>query len=76
MSTPGDSPLSEALPTSLDELFSRDPLSLSDADIATIVEAERAFRAKYLADGGTGRAKKATKNIAAPKDLKFEDLEI
>ena len=41
-----NSPLAEADPASLEELFSRDPLKLSDLDIDRIIEAERAQRAK------------------------------
>ena len=38
------SPLSEAAPTSFEELFSRDPLSLSDQDFLTIATKLRADR--------------------------------
>jgi len=50
--------LSEPIVGSLDALFSKDPLSLSDGDVDQIVAALRASRDEYIASGGTGRARK------------------
>lgn len=55
-----NSPLAEASPTSLDELFSRDPLDLTDNDIEKIVNELRAKRALWL-DAEAQGAKKAPK---------------
>ena len=67
------SPLEEAQVQSLDALFSEDPLKLSDTDIKTIVQELRRARAKWLAEGGKGPAKKVTK-VAAKPGLTLEDL--
>lgn len=72
------SPLAEASPESLDELFSRDPLKLQDQDIEAIVKALREQRTRWRAAelAGATRAPKA----AAPKvkptkvDISLKDL--
>ena len=50
-------PLTEASPQSLDELFSRDPLELSNQDIAVIVAKFRALREQWLVDEAQGKTK-------------------
>jgi hypothetical protein len=58
-------PITEADPNSLAELFSRDPLSLSDADIDKIVAEYRKQREIWqLADN---QGKPAPRKPAAPK---------
>lgn len=55
-------PLLEAPATSLDELFSRDPLDLSDQDLSVIVVELRRQRVRWKqaeAEGKTARAPKA-----------------
>ena len=52
--------LSEPAQASLDELFSTDPLSLTDTRVDTIAAALRTQRTEYVASGGKGRAKKLT----------------
>lgn len=52
------SPLSEASPTSLQELFDRDPLSLSDSDIDTIVLELRTQRERWQQAEKKGLKKK------------------
>lgn len=42
-------PLANVNPSSLEELFSKDPLELQDQDLDAIVTALRAQRAKFLA---------------------------
>jgi len=61
-------PLSEPTLSSLDELFSRDPLSLSDQDIDAIVSALRKQRGQF-ALSEKGEAKK-------PTNLSLSDLNI
>ena len=72
------SPLSEADPASLNELFARDPLSLSNQEIDQITAALRAQRAKWAQEEATGGAKKAGKvaNQAVTAKLDVKDLEI
>lgn len=63
------SPLNEPTITSLDELFSRDPLKLSAQDIDTIVSALRAQRKAFTVSETIPGAKK-------PKAINLEDLDI
>lgn len=75
-STPSPSPLSEASPSSLDELFSRDPLDLSRTDRATIVAEFRRMAAQWRTAEASG-AKRAPATKAAPKgsiDVNTGDL--
>jgi hypothetical protein len=65
--------------TNLDELFSRDPLSLSDQDIVDIVQVLREQRAAWKLDASTSkRPKSATKAraevIGLAKDIDLKDL--
>lgn len=64
------SPLAEASPTSLQDLFDRDPLSLSSSDIEHIVRALREERERWE------KAEKKTKAKAqaAPVNISLEDL--
>jgi hypothetical protein len=74
------SPLAEAIPESLDELFSRDPLQLAEPDIDKIVARLRAERANWdkeqaITAGKPPRAKagaaKATKATPVKLDAKM-----
>lgn len=60
------SPLQEADPASLQELFNRDPLSLTDSDIDRIVTELRAQRARW--EQGQ-RAKRVPAQNAVALDL-------
>lgn len=79
MSDPAN-PMTEVSANSLDELFDRDPLELSKQDIATMVEAFRAQRIRWEADGSTEpkKAKAADKkaNEAENKNLSLDDLNL
>lgn len=71
-------PLAEASPASLDELFSRDPFDLAEADIERIVMEFRRARENWATAEASG-AKKAPKAVKAPKaeapkDLSLDDL--
>lgn len=72
------SPLAEVDPASLNELFSRDPLKLSDQDIDKMVEIYRAQRLRWKQEEATGGPKKAAKiaNNAETKKLSLDDLDI
>jgi len=59
--------LSEASPQSLDELFSRDPLKLSDADITVIVVELRRQREKWELSGTKSKDPDAKRVV--PKSL-------
>jgi hypothetical protein len=77
-----ENPLTEAKPTSLDELFNRDPLDLADKDIDVIVaEFTRQRRAWVEAEaaGKAPRAKAAPggeSNRAKAAKLTLEDLDL
>lgn len=73
---PLTTPLSEASPTSFDELFSRDPLGLSNQDISLIVAKLRKDRSLWLLAEAKGakRAPKAKPGEAADITLGALDL--
>lgn len=54
-----ESPLAEANPESLQELFDKDPLKLTDEDIDRIVAEERSMREKWKLVEKKGKAPKA-----------------
>lgn len=60
------SPLSEVKEDSLNDLFMKDPLNLSEADIERVVTELRRKREQWQAAEASG-AKRAPKAIAAPK---------
>jgi hypothetical protein len=57
-------------PTSLDELFSRDPLQLADQDLDIIVEELRRQRAAWE----TGQKAKPRETKQTGKNLSLDDL--
>lgn len=63
------SPLAEAVPESLDELFSRDPLSLTQQDLDKIIANLREARARWAAAEASGAksAPRSAKAAAGPK---------
>lgn len=74
-----NSPLHSASPESLDELFSRDPLELSNQDLDKIVAHLRAQRNQWAADEAAGATKgrKAGKKPSGPKEkITLDQLEI
>jgi hypothetical protein len=78
-----DSPLQEADPNSLSELFARDPLELTQQDIKTIVAKLRASRAiwnqeeaKALASGTKLNIAATAKKAGTAMQLDFADLDI
>lgn len=71
-----DHPLAEATIDSLEELFRRDPLSLSDPDVDKIVDELRARRAQWAkaeAEGKT-RAPRSKRAAEPATPLNTEDL--
>lgn len=64
------SPLAEANPDSLQELFDRDPLELTDADVERIVTELRDQRSRWV------KAEAKGKKQAAPKSLSLADLDL
>ena len=62
---PAVNPLSEARVDSIDELFSRDPLDLSDRDLEAMVSELRRMRETW--DSGKPAAKTGPKAPKAPK---------
>lgn len=67
-----DSPLAEAEPNSLQELFDKDPLNLTDPDIERIVTELRAQRDRWVkTEAKTGHKKKA-----APANISLADLDL
>jgi hypothetical protein len=67
----GSSPLLEAELESLDELFARDPLQLSEQDLDKIIANLRAARNRWLA-AEAGGARSAPKAKAKPKAKPLE----
>lgn len=63
------SPLAEATPTSLEDLFNKDPLLLTEQDITATVLYLRKARETFLKDEAT-KPKKEDKGPAAPKVAK------
>lgn len=71
-----ETPMSEAVST-LDELFSKDPMELTDRDLETIVQTLRAQRALFLKEEQeakmAGRRKRPTSYTSG---IKLSDLDI
>lgn len=68
-------PLVTANPKSLDELFSLDPMDLSDSNIDTVVLELRRMRHAFVQAEASGKKPpRAAKGRAAPSDLKLDDL--
>ena len=68
MTTKETSPLTEAEPRSLDELFSADPLSLSDRELDQIITSLRANRDKFAAEDAEASQKGRKRKPTAYKD--------
>lgn len=66
------SPLTVPSPGSLDELFHRDPLSLSDVDVTAVVTELRSRRAIWQQAESEGKTK--APKAAAPDNLSLDDL--
>jgi hypothetical protein len=67
-------PLSEADPKSLDALFARDPLALTDDDVRAIASKLRQDRGRWMQeDIGKKQSRGQPKKDADP-NLKLEDL--
>lgn len=74
--TPGaESPIAEVHHQTLDELLSRDPLDLADADIEKIVSVLRSQRDKWALEEAKPKAPKGGKRPAAASDLSVLDKE-
>jgi hypothetical protein len=68
-----DSPLAEANPESLQELFDKDPLQLTDPDIDRVVAELRTMRERWALTEKKGKAP-PKKGLAT--GLSLDDLEI
>lgn len=75
-----ETPLEEALPTSLEEYFSRDPNDLTDRDIDIVCRVLRQQRTKWLSEEAAnpkGRSRAgAAKTILAPADPNISLLDL
>jgi hypothetical protein len=76
-----ENPLTEALPDSLDDLFSRDPLKLSEVDLRRIVEELRRMRKNFLlSENAPAKPKKAPKAAPISKEkaaeLSLDELDL
>jgi hypothetical protein len=69
-------PLLEADPSSLNELFNRDPLGLSDRDLDLIVAEQRVNRARYEASLREGKKPKAAKEAGKAKEIDLGELDL
>lgn len=76
--SPQTSPLAEASPASLEEIFATSPLERTDAEWLATVQALRAMREKWKSDELNGAKRAATPKKAplkaAPKELSLDDL--
>ena len=76
------SPLTEANPLSLDELFSSSPLERSPQEMEIIVRALREKRALWAQEEASGKKsstagrKKAAEKKAPQQELSLDDLEL
>lgn len=80
MNEPQSSPLSEAMPQSLEEIFSADPHKRTLAEWEIVVTALRGQRNKWLKEELAG-AKRASAPKKAPKvlakaDISLDDLDL
>jgi hypothetical protein len=66
-------PLREADPASLNELFERDPLSLTDSDVESIVAQLRVARSKW-AEEEAQKQSRGKKSKPADANLNLDDL--
>jgi hypothetical protein len=74
---PTDSPLAEATVDSLDELFRRDPLKLTDGDVDKIVAELRRKRALWVqaaAEGKTRAPKEKAQKAEAKPEMDLSDI--
>jgi len=69
-------PLDQASPESLDELFSRDPLQLSDQDLDRIVAHLRAQRNQWKQEEASGAKQSKAKGVTSsgPKEKVSLDM--
>ena len=74
-STP-PSPLTEVKPESLQELFNKPPLRLTDAEVDKIVAKLQEDRQKFLTMEAAPKAAPKAKKVAADLNLKIEDLDL
>lgn len=65
-----NSPLKEASPGSLETLFNKNPRTLTDEELTSIVVALRTDRARW----DTAEKVKTAKKTALPKDISVDDL--
>jgi hypothetical protein len=66
-------PLREASPESLNELFERDPLSLTDSDVESIVAQLRVARSKW-AEEEAQKQRSGKKSKPADPNMTLDDL--
>jgi hypothetical protein len=66
-------PLREASPESLNELFERDPLSLTDSDVESIVQQLRVARSKW-AEEEAQKQRSGKKSKPADPNMTLDDL--
>ncbi len=73
---PGTSPLEEASPLSLEDIFNKDPLSLTDQDLDRTIAYFRDARETFLKEEETKVRKKATGRVAHSAATKVSDLKL
>jgi len=69
-----ESPLIEADAESIDELFDKDPLKLSDQNVDSIVQEMRASRTNWMAEEQASKTKGKSKKIDLSVGL--DDLQL
>lgn len=73
MTSTSPTPLSQASPESLNEIFNKDPELVSDEDIAKVVAVLRADREKFIQNE---KKPKAAPKAKADDKLTLEDLDL
>lgn len=77
--TNNSTPLAQVSPTSLNELFNKDPRTLEDGEITQIIAALRKDRENWVTEERIAKAKGTTKKapkIAASESIKLDDLDL
>lgn len=73
MTTSETSPLSQVPPTSLNDIFNKDPEITTDEEVEIVVKALQADRARFIIEE---KSPKKSAKVAADPNLKLDDLDL
>lgn len=74
--TPFETPLTQANPQSLETLFNKDPLTLTESDIEIIILKLREERARWNQEENKKKSAPKTPKTAATQNLTLGDLDL